>query len=96
MKKMKRIEIFKKTKDDWCDSYYLKGFPKEESKLVSIVFLQMCCSQPLWYISIGDDSYEYERIFDKESEATEIFLELLQQEYISKEFIEKLEFNLVN
>lgn len=37
-----------------------------------------------------------ERIFDNELEATEIFLEIIQQEYISKEFIEKLEFNLVN
>ncbi|MCA9495833.1 MAG: hypothetical protein KC589_02735 [Nanoarchaeota archaeon] len=94
---MKRIEIFKKTKDNWYDNYYLKNFPIEENKLVNIVFLQMCCSQPLWYISIhGNNDYEYKRIFDNELEATEIFLEILQQEYISKEFVETLDFNLID
>lgn len=97
VKKMKRIEVFKKTKDYWYDNYHLKGFPEEEKDLVGIVFLQICCSQPLWYISIhGDAIYEYERIFDNESEATEIFLEIIQQEYVSIEFLEKLDFNLID
>lgn len=92
---MKRIEVFKKTKDYWYGNYSITGFPEEEKDLVGIIFLQMCCSQPLWYISIhGDDTYEYERIFDNELEATEIFFEILQQEYISKEFLEKFDFNL--
>ena len=92
---MKRIEVFKKTKDDWYDSYYLKNLPKEESNLVGIDFFQLCCSQPVWCISIHDNDFdEYERIFANESEATEIFLKILQQEYISKEFLLTLDFNL--
>lgn len=92
---MKRIEIFKKTKSIANSYYYLADFPKEENKLICIVFLQICCSQPVWYISSHyNDFYEYERIFYNELDATEIFFKILQEEYISKEFLTSLDFNL--
>lgn len=95
MKKMKRIEIFKKTRDIANSSYHLEGLPNGKNLLVIIIFSQICCSQVIWCISVyGDDLYNYERIFDNELEATEIFFKILQEEYISQEFLTSLDFNL--
>lgn len=72
--------VFKKTTDDWCGSYIMRGWP-EDKMLVEVSFCQTGPNPPIkgeWRVCAwGNDDCGMERDFTSESEAWVCFLEVI-------------------
>ena len=86
MKKMKRIDVFKKTSDNW--------YPNYPNDMVKISFLKLPNilqnSDAEWRVCIwGNDDFGLERDFQSKKEAMKTFEIISDQDSISADFLLK-------
>ena len=91
---MKRVEVYKKTHDDWYPAFEMAG-----EKLVEVSFIQLNPWRPVeervWLVCVwGDDDFGMEREFkpDEENLARSIFLNVIEEEYVDVKFLLSLGF----
>lgn len=90
------IIVFKKTTDNWCGSFELKGSSKE--KLVRVRFSQIYTPDwktECWRIGVfGNDDFGMFKDFLNMHSAWLTFLELLQRECVNIEPVKELGFEI--
>ena len=91
---MKRVDVFKKTNDDWYPAFEMGG-----EKLVEVSFIQLTPWLPveerIWRVCVwGNDDCGMERDFNpnEESHAWSIFLNVIGEEYVDMKFLLSLGF----
>ena len=91
---MKRVDVFKKTNDDWYPAFEMGG-----EKLVEVSFIQLTPWLPVeervWRVCVwGNDDCWMERDFNPNEEnlAWSIFLNVIGEEYVDMKFLLSLGF----
>jgi len=85
-----RVEVFKRTQDDWYGNYKVVG-DQRVSDLVEVSFLNLMPSG--WRVCVwGNDDCGLERDFESESEAWNIFLQVIGMESVNKQPLRDLGF----
>lgn len=91
---MKRVDVFKKTNDEWYPAFEMGG-----EKLVEVSFIQLTPWLPveerLWRVCVwGNDDCGMERDFapNEETHAWTIFLNVIGEEYVDMKFLLSLGF----
>lgn len=74
-----RIDVFKRTNDDWYPPYRLTG--EKEQRLVEVSFMNL--SNGEWRVCAwGGDDMGLERDYSNEGEAFNVFLQIIGKEYV--------------
>lgn len=91
---MKRVDVFKKTNDDWYPSFEMGG-----EKLVEVSFIQLTpwlpAEERIWRVCVwGNDDCGMERDFNPNEEnlAWTTFLNVIGEEYVDMKFLSSLGF----
>ena len=93
-----RIEVLKQTSDDWYGSYYLEDWYKGKKKqmFVEVIFngnISPPGKTPTWRTCVwGNDDCGMEYDCDTEVEAFNMFLQVIGQESVTREFLSSLGF----
>lgn len=86
-----RVEVFKRTQDEWYGNYKIVG-DERVSDLVEVAFLNL---MPGWRVCVwGNDDCGLERDFDSdsESEAWNIFLQVIGMDFVNMQALRGLGF----
>lgn len=83
-----RVEVFKRTQDEWYGNYKIVG-DRRVSDLVEVSFLQLMPtvvpSAFNWRVCVwGNDDCGMERDFENETEAWTVFLQVIGQQYVNR------------
>lgn len=83
-----RVEVFKRTQDDWYGNYKIVG-DQRVSDLVEVSFLNLGPTlqpgQPNWRVCVwGNDDCGMERDFENETEAWVMFLQVIGLEHVNR------------
>ena len=91
---MKRVDVFKKTNDDWYPAFEMGG-----EKLVEVSFIQLTpwlpAEERIWRVCVwGNDDCGMERDFQPNEErlAWTTFLTVIGEEYVDMKFLSDLKF----
>ncbi len=91
---MKRVDVFKKTNDDWYPAFEMGG-----EKLVEVSFIQLTpwlpAEERVWRVCVwGNDDCGMERDFspNEENLAWSIFINVIGEEYVDMKFLLSLGF----
>ena len=93
MNKKIRVSVFKETTDDWCPSFEIKGDARYKYHLVEVSYLEL--SDGMWRVCVwGQDDMGMERDFEPHErvKAWEVFISIIEQQYVSYDFIKNLGF----
>jgi hypothetical protein len=93
---IKEMSCYIYTSDDWFGNFHLR----DESELASLIFLP---PDPIdkddveWLVSVGgNDDYSLHKHFDNEEGALVCFLKILQEDEITKKYLNDLGFYFGN
>ena len=91
-----KVEVFKKTQDDWYGNYKIVGDCRV-SDLVEVSFMSLGPSvlpgQKNWRVCVwGNDDCGMERDFEDETEAWNIFLQVIGHQYVNRVSLINLNF----
>jgi hypothetical protein len=79
-----RVEVFKRTQDDWYGNYRVVG-DQRVSDLVEVSFLSLEPGQTSWRVCVwGNDDCGMELDFEKETEAWNMFLQVIGPSYVNR------------
>jgi hypothetical protein len=77
-----KINVFKKTKDNWCGNYKIID-NREVFDLVEVSFMQLLSGE--WRVCVwGNDDFGVERDFKDQTAAFVVFQAIIQEEYVNK------------
>ena len=91
-----RVEVFKRTQDDWYGNYKIVG-DQRVSDLVEVTFMNLLPTtgpEPTnWRVCVwGNDDCGQERDFESETEAWNIFLQVIGMEFVNLQALRDLGF----
>jgi hypothetical protein len=85
-----RVEVFKRTQDDWYGNYKVVG-DQRVSDLVEVTFMNLLPTG--WRVCVwGNDDFGLECDFESEAEAWNIFLQVIGQEFVNQQALRDLGF----
>ena len=95
-----RVEVFKPTKDNWCDSYKIAGYCNgiQNQMLVAVTFHGNIMAYdpkqaPVWRTSVwGNDDGGMEYDCATEAECWNIFLQVIGWDSVDKDALRELGF----
>jgi hypothetical protein len=89
-----KIEVFKLTKDFWYPSYNMTDQGMNKYLLVEVSILKTTKDGYRVMVN-GCDDYYLVKYYERVSEAFKIFQTILEQEYVSIEFVKSLKFEML-
>lgn len=94
--KLYRCSVFKPTHDDWYPPYIIKDhLGKDKDGWFVIVTMLEYCNNYGWKVCVwGADDCGMELEFDKNSRrrCSEVFQQVIEQEYVNRGYLERLGF----
>ena len=89
-----RVEVFKRTQDDWYGNYKIAG-DQRVSDLVEVSFMNLLPDQSTtnWRVCVwGNDDFGLERDFENETVAWNIFLQVIGMKLVNQQALRDLGF----
>lgn len=84
-----RVEVFKRTQDEWYGNYKIVG-DQRVSDLVEVSFINLSPNvspgEPNWRVCVwGNDDLGMEQDLENETEAWNIFLQVIGMDYVNRD-----------
>lgn len=89
-----QAQVFKRTQDDWYGNYKI-AVDQRVSDLVEVTFMNLLPGPTPtgWCVCVwGNDDYGLERDFESETEAWNIFLQVIGMEFVNQQALRDMGF----